>query len=181
MLGFATFEVKYAVQDLEDELGRIRKQIAFEQSETRVLAAEWTRFNQPERLEELNRHFLGLTSIQPAQLSRGIAEIPLRPAPPVEAPAAVATAAATATPVPSGAATGSQNGADTRPAAVVVALDGQPAISPKTPVKEPDQIADKPADKVVDKMADRSKPIAKAAVHAPRSIDELFTAVAEER
>ncbi len=58
--GFTTFKVKYAVQDLEDELNRVRRQTIAEQQEIRVLTAEWTYLNQPERLAELNRRFLGL-------------------------------------------------------------------------------------------------------------------------
>src|SRR5205807_2344040 len=40
--GFTTFKVKYAVQDIEDELSRVRRQTIAEQQEIRVLTAEWT-------------------------------------------------------------------------------------------------------------------------------------------
>ena len=76
--GFTTFKVKYAVQDIEDELNRVRRQTIAEQQEIRVLTAEWTYLNQPERLTELNRRFLGLASITTKQLQRSIEEIPLR-------------------------------------------------------------------------------------------------------
>jgi cell division protein FtsL len=76
--GFTTFKVKYAVQDIEDELNRARRQTIAEQQETRVLTAEWTYLNQPERLAELNRRFLGLATISTKQLQRSIEEIPLR-------------------------------------------------------------------------------------------------------
>ena len=76
--GFTTFKVKYAVQDIEDELNRARRQTIAEQQETRVLTAEWTYLNQPERLAELNRRFLGLAAISTKQLQRNIEEIPLR-------------------------------------------------------------------------------------------------------
>ncbi len=49
---FTTFKVKYAVQNLEDELNRVRKQTIAERQEIRVLTAEWTYLNQPERLAE---------------------------------------------------------------------------------------------------------------------------------
>lgn len=78
--GFTTFRVKYAVQDIEDELNRVRKQTIAERQEIRVLTAEWTYLNQPERLAELNRRFLGLAPMSAKQLQRSIAEIPLRPA-----------------------------------------------------------------------------------------------------
>ena len=83
--GFTTFKVKYAVQDIEDELNRVRRHTIAEQQEVRVLTAEWTYLNQPERLAELNRRFLGLAPIAAKQLQRTIADIPLRPAPPPEA------------------------------------------------------------------------------------------------
>ena len=76
--GLVTFRVKYAVQDLEDALSRVRRQTAAEQQEIRVLTAEWTYLNQPERLADLNRRFLGLAPITPKQLQTTIADIPLR-------------------------------------------------------------------------------------------------------
>src|SRR6266705_3849158 len=76
--GFTTFKVKYAVQDIEDELNRARKQTIAEQQETRVLTAEWTYLNQPERLPELNRRFLSLAPVAAKQLQRTVADIPLR-------------------------------------------------------------------------------------------------------
>ena len=103
--GFTTFKVKYAVQDIEDELNRVRRQTIAEQQEIRVLTAEWTYLNQPERLTELNRRFLGLASITTKQLQRSIEEIPLRApaAPPdvlVEATADATAPEAAATPLP---------------------------------------------------------------------------------
>src|SRR5260370_19692210 len=79
--GFTTFKVKYAVQDIEDELNRARKQTIAEQQETRVLTAEWTYLNQPERLAQLNRRFLGLGALRAKQRHRTIEELPLRPPP----------------------------------------------------------------------------------------------------
>ncbi len=86
--GFTTFKVKYAVQDIEDQLNRVRRHTIAEQQEIRVLTAEWTYLNQPERLADLNRRFLGLGPIAAKQLQRTIADIPLRapPAPPAGPP-----------------------------------------------------------------------------------------------
>jgi hypothetical protein len=97
--GFTTFEVKYAVQDTEDQLVRMRKQTAAEQQEIRVLTAEWTFLTQPERLAELNKKFLGLTSVSTKQLQRGIEQIPLRP-PPIPPPELLAELSAEPTPPP---------------------------------------------------------------------------------
>jgi hypothetical protein len=103
--GFTTFKVKYAIQDTEDQLRRVRRQTIAEQQEIRVLNAEWTYLNQPERLSDLNRRFLGLAAINTRQLQRTIDEIPLRapPAPPdaaVEASRSAAAPQATETPLP---------------------------------------------------------------------------------
>jgi hypothetical protein len=86
--GFTTFKVKYAVQDIEDQLNRVRRQTIVEHQEIRVLTAEWTFLTQPERLAELNRRFLGLGPLAAKQLQRTVGDIPLRaqPAPPAEAP-----------------------------------------------------------------------------------------------
>jgi hypothetical protein len=108
--GFTTFKVKHAVQEIDDELTRVRKHVVAEQQEMRVLAAEWTYLNQPERLAELNRTFLQLGPIAVRQLQQRIEDIPLRPQPagpdvllaaapspampPVAAPVAIAVAAA---------------------------------------------------------------------------------------
>jgi hypothetical protein len=88
---FAMFAVKYAVQNLEDQLAHVRKQTIAEEQETRVLNAEWTYLNQPERLADLNRRFVQLVPITPRQLQQRVEEIPLRP--PVETPDAVIAAA----------------------------------------------------------------------------------------
>jgi len=100
--GFAMFKVKYSVQDLEDELGRMRKQTVAEQQEIRVLNAEWSYLTQPERLAELNRKFLSLTPIPVKQLQQKLDEIPLRPPapPPVPAPPPIAVIEAAAPPPP---------------------------------------------------------------------------------
>jgi cell division protein FtsL len=91
--GFAMFKVKYAVQDLDDELGRVRKQTVAEQQEIRVLNAEWAYLTQPERLAELNRKFLSLAPIPTKQLQRGVNDIPLRPPAPPPLPTELAAAA----------------------------------------------------------------------------------------
>lgn len=79
--GFTTFKVKYAVQDTEDQLNRVRRQTVAEQQEIRVLTAEWTYLNQPDRLAELNRRFLSLSPISAKQLQRSITDIPMRASP----------------------------------------------------------------------------------------------------
>ncbi|MGE0260402.1 MAG: hypothetical protein AB7T18_16785 [Alphaproteobacteria bacterium] len=77
--GFATFNVKYSVQGIDDELARVRRQTVAEQQEIRVLSAEWAYLNQPERLAELNRSLLQLAPMTAKQLQGRIEDIALRP------------------------------------------------------------------------------------------------------
>src|SRR5207248_8829360 len=109
--GFATFKIKYTVQDIEEELNRTRKQTIAEQQEIHILRAEWTALNQPERLAELNRRFLSLAATTPKQLQRTIEDIALRPVPqPVEPLIAAAPEAA---PMPQPAPIDARSGPDT--------------------------------------------------------------------
>lgn len=79
---FATFAVKYAVQNLENSLDHVRKETAAEQARIHDLRAEWSYLTQPERLAELNQRFLFLAPEAPKQLEQTIADIPFRIAPP---------------------------------------------------------------------------------------------------
>ncbi|HYU13678.1 MAG TPA: hypothetical protein VEK82_13945 [Stellaceae bacterium] len=100
--GFATFKVKYAVQDIEEELNRVRKQTVAEHQEIHLLRAEWTMLNQPERLADLNRRLLSLTAVAPKRLQRTIEDVALRPlpAPPDTLIAAAPSSVPAATAVP---------------------------------------------------------------------------------
>lgn len=151
--GFATFKVKYAVQNIEDQLDRARRQTIAEQQEIRVLTAEWTYLNQPERLADLNQRFLGLQPIAARQLQQSIDAIPLRP-PPVPAPPppveAVVATTSPASPTPA-------------PASPPVAT-----ASPREPAAET--------------AAPPRMQLAKAAViAAPRSLDALFAQISDKR
>jgi hypothetical protein len=95
--GFATFNVKYAVQGIEDELARVQRQTLVEQQELRVLTAEWAYLNQPERLAELNRNFLQLAPMTAKQMQGRVEEIALRP-PPAKGPDAAPDVMVAATP-----------------------------------------------------------------------------------
>ena len=76
--GLVTFKVKYAVQEVEDELRRVRSETRVERQEIRVLSADWAYLNQPERLADLNRQFLALPPITTKQLEQRIADLPMR-------------------------------------------------------------------------------------------------------
>jgi hypothetical protein len=93
------FMINYAVQSLQDDLNKVRKQTVAEQLEIRVLHAEWSYLTQPERLAALNQQFLSLTPIATKQLQETIADIPMRPVvadPPAEEVASTQTTPAAA-------------------------------------------------------------------------------------
>ena len=66
--GYAMFQVKYHVARLDDELTHLNRQIVATREETRVLRAEWTLLDDPQRLDRLNSAFLKLQPIMPAQI-----------------------------------------------------------------------------------------------------------------
>ncbi len=180
--GFVTFKVKYAVQDIEDELNRMRKQTIAEQQEIRVLNAEWTYLNQPERLAELNRRFLQLAPIGTKQLQQKAEDIPLRPLPPPIAPPDVLVATTTDPPAAQSAAAASA-GDESLPAAPAASSGASAlaalAISPASASELPVAAATlKPG------SAKPGAPVRLAKATAglqPRSLDELFSQVAETR
>lgn len=187
--GFVTFKVKYAVQDIEDELNRMRKQTVTEQQEIRVLTAEWTYLNQPERLAELNRRFVQLAPIGAKQLQQKIDEIPLRPLPPpLPAPPDVLIASTTGSIAPQPAAA-AQSAAQSLPAgkpspAAPVPPSGLSAL-PGFAISQASasELAVAPADlKPGAAKSAMSVRLAKTgAIQQPRSLDELFSQVAETR
>jgi len=176
--GFTTFKVKYAVQDIEDQLNRVRRHTIAEQQEIRVLTAEWTYLTQPERLADLNRRFLQLAPIAARQMQRGIADIPLRappvpPAGPPEEPPDVVVAAS-----PDSAAPSTPAGAP----AVVPAIAPTPAYalqaSPAAPPAAPAPTALSPAGA----KAAAQVQLAKAGTApAPGSLDALVAQIADTR
>jgi hypothetical protein len=192
--GFATFKVKYAVQDIEDELDKVRRHTIAEQQEIHILRAEWTALNQPERLAELNRRFLSLAAVTPKQLQRKIEDIPLRPVPPAaEPPVAAAPEAA---PIPPPAPADARPGPDT-----VVSAAPAPADQTNTATVTPVVAAAKsavakiqliasaeaaPATPAVTKAAPgkpeaRSQTAKAGVARQPRSLDRLISEIAEGR
>jgi cell division protein FtsL len=76
--GYAMFQVKYEVMQLEDELGRVNHQITDSREAIHVLNAEWSVLNQPARLDQLAKRYLSLGPIAAAQVGR-IDSLPQRP------------------------------------------------------------------------------------------------------
>ncbi|MBL8698716.1 MAG: hypothetical protein JNK67_10105 [Alphaproteobacteria bacterium] len=94
-VGFGLFHLKHEVQALDEELVRLNRQILAEHQTIHVLKAEWSYFNQPQRLEALAQRHLDLAPMKPQQIGR-LADLPRRAAPDaavstVAAPPAVAT------------------------------------------------------------------------------------------
>ncbi len=58
-VGVCLFLLKYKVQALENELVARREQVVRDRSAIRVLQAEWTYLNDPERLRRLSAEHLG--------------------------------------------------------------------------------------------------------------------------
>ena len=92
--GFATYEVKYQVAQVDDELGKVNRSIDTDRDQLRVLSAEWSYLTQPQRLDQLRQRHLTLVPVTRAQLG-SLDQIPFRAA------EAGAPAVATAAPLPS--------------------------------------------------------------------------------
>jgi len=65
--GLALFVVKYQVQDLEDTLTTINREIADNRQAVHVLKAEWSHLNEPNRLRYLVARHLDLGPLDNAQ------------------------------------------------------------------------------------------------------------------
>jgi hypothetical protein len=75
--GFCMFQIKFAVQELEHQLGQTNRDIARAQEQVRVLKAEWSYLNEPNRLADLNRRHLGLAPVAAKQMEN-VAVLPQR-------------------------------------------------------------------------------------------------------
>lgn len=64
------FYVKYKVQNLSKDFRELTTQLEQEKEAIRVLKAEWSYLNQPERLSDLSRKYLGLDKIELAQIRK---------------------------------------------------------------------------------------------------------------
>jgi len=67
-LALVLFTVKYQVQDLEEELSQLTREIANERQGTHVLRAEFSYLTDAERLRRLSDRFLDLEPVQPRQI-----------------------------------------------------------------------------------------------------------------
>ncbi len=84
------FHVSYDVTALEEDLSALNRDIVREQEAIRVLRAEWSYLNQPERLRNLARELTSLVPITPGQVIESAAVLPM-PLPQPESVAAEPT------------------------------------------------------------------------------------------
>ena len=71
------FELKYEVRALYKERAALHSRIAGEKETLRVLQAEWSFLNQPDRIQELARRYLALDTPIARQIG-GIDRFPFR-------------------------------------------------------------------------------------------------------
>ncbi|HWD58681.1 MAG TPA: hypothetical protein VG308_10405 [Stellaceae bacterium] len=98
--GMTNFLVKQTVQNLDEQLVKVRHQAVDEQRKIHDLTADWTYLNQPELLANLNNTYVHLQQVSPKQIVSNLDDIPLRPAPAPSPPETPAPLVAEATPLP---------------------------------------------------------------------------------
>lgn len=76
-LGVALFMVKYEVQDREDRLAALHREILANQEAVHVLEAEWSYLNRPSNLEAMVRRHLHLVPLDTTRLGQ-IEQLPMR-------------------------------------------------------------------------------------------------------
>jgi cell division protein FtsL len=82
-LALVLFSIKYQVQELNDNLSGVNRQIVAEQRALHILHAEWSHLTDPERLATLSRNHLDLEPLLPEQLG-SFAALPVVPDDPFE-------------------------------------------------------------------------------------------------
>lgn len=89
--GAVLFETSYEVQEMEEQLASLNRQIVHEQEAIQVLRAEWSFLNDPTRLENLARAH---TELRPAEARQFVSldVVPFRPTPAVVEPLPTAPA-----------------------------------------------------------------------------------------
>ena len=95
VISLGLYHLKQEVMRLEARMTAVNKAILVEQEAVRVLRAEWSYLNQPERLDELAVRHLGLAPLALHQIGT-VLELPLRRpavAIPLPRPPAIARAA----------------------------------------------------------------------------------------
>jgi len=64
IVGCATYQIKFQVTQLEDELVHVNHAIDADRDQLRVLNTEWSYLNQPGRLDQLRKRYLTLDTVK---------------------------------------------------------------------------------------------------------------------
>lgn len=101
LIGAVLFQTTQRVSDGRQKLFLLTQSLQDEEETLRVLQAEWSYLNQPDRLEKLSREYLKLSPMKGRQFARADS-LPLRPVPiePAQDEAAMLLAAAQIAPSP---------------------------------------------------------------------------------
>lgn len=89
------YHVKYSVDRMERQGLSLKAKIAEEKQAIRILEAEWSSLNRPDRLQKLSERYLQLAPVQVSQVV-SFTTIPEKPGSPEEGNHAVLAGAATA-------------------------------------------------------------------------------------
>lgn len=76
-IAFGNYQVKYEVQRKEKQLAAINAQIEEEQGRQRLLMADWSLLNEPQRLQDLAGKYLDLDEVAASQVA-SVTELPER-------------------------------------------------------------------------------------------------------
>lgn len=74
--GVLLFWTSQSVQTKENELARVKKNLAHEQETIRVLSVEWDYLNRPQRLEKLAIEQLGMEPAGGGEMVKTVSDIP---------------------------------------------------------------------------------------------------------
>jgi hypothetical protein len=78
--GAVAFHTSYRAQKLSEELAGLNRAISAEDDTIRVLKAEWSYLDEPDRIEPLARRYLpDLRPTTPDQIATSLAAIPAKP------------------------------------------------------------------------------------------------------
>jgi hypothetical protein len=78
-MAFGVFQLKLAVQPVEEEFARLSRDLLASEETIHVLHAEWGYLNRPDRLAKLADSHLALRPMKPEQVG-GIESLPIRSA-----------------------------------------------------------------------------------------------------
>lgn len=87
---YVTYQVKYRVQNIEEDIATTQRAIAAERDSMHVLEAEWSYLNRPDRLSRLSAEYHGLQRVGVSQIV-SVDTLPMAPVrvAPMEASATV--------------------------------------------------------------------------------------------